>query len=1015
VLSVGLAVLARVRRALLGLAMGCLLTLCTSGIAVASELSLRQFDHTAWTLHDGAPSETFAVTQTTDGFLWLGTANGLFRFDGVHFELYQPAHGQQLPKVSVQSLLAMPDGGLWIGYTLGGASFLKSGAVENHENLLENRSGTIWSMAADADSSIWAATANGLVRISSGEWRDLDGYSGFDAAAAYHLFRDARGTLWVATEDVVYLLRRGSKTFIKTDFDAGPDATFAQSADGRLWVSTAHGVSALTEHDGKLDKPRYVAMVSDLDDLHVDDDGALWAISTQSGVTRIPAPDDVLKLPAASRASRLERFDSTHGLSSDRGIAAFKDREGNIWVATADGVDRFRIRALNPAPLPSTFGFFALSAADDGSLLIGTESDGLQRLTATGTEKVANVPIERIACLLKAPDGKLWLGGMAELGYLDHGKFVAVPLPDELQDRNRDMQAMTMGPQGDLWVQNVSTHPIMRLHGKQWTPVTRPPHAGPAVTMMADHQGRVWAGFMDNRLMLYDADKNLELGSAQGLAVGNVTALYESGQQVWVGGEKGLQVFQDDKPATAHFSGQEAIHGISGILRLEDGSLWLNSLPGVVQVPADEVEHFLRDPHYAMRYTLFNYLDGLSGKAPQLRPLPSITQTRDGRLWFATTNGAVSIDPRHIPKNRVVPPVSITEVRADEQSTEWISTVQLPKGTQNLEIDYTALSLSIPDRVRFRYRLDGFENDWQDADTRRQALYPHLPAGHYWFHVIASNNDGLWNETGAVLAIDLPPTFLQSLYFKALIVLLAIAALWAFYNIRLRRATAKTRARLYERFSERERIARDLHDTFFQGIQGLLLSVQSASRHLPAGDPTRKALEKTLLQSDQVMLQGRELVLDLRTQSTGINELGDDLKAAAAEFAPLCAAEFHLEIEGRPRALNSLVSDELYKLAREALNNAFRHARASRIDIQIRYLRNELALCVRDNGCGIDTKVLDQGGVTNHWGLPGMKERAAKIGADATILNRSEGGCEVHVRLSSRLAYRPERKLKNAR
>jgi signal transduction histidine kinase len=569
---------------------------------------------------------------------------------------------------------------------------------------------------------------------------------------------------------------------------------------------------------------------------------------------------------------------------------------------------------------------------------------------------------------------------------------------------------MTVTNNGDLWMQTASKDPLFRLHNGVWIPVPgAPKSSGPAVTLITDQSDRVWASFLFGLIVVYDGNDAKVLKTFKDLTVGNVTAVYESGKQIWAGGESGLIVFSDDRPFAVHFEGENAIRGISGIIRLDDGSLWINSIPGVVRVAASEVAQFLREPSHALRYTLYDQLDGLSGKAPQIRPLPSIVQGEGTTLWFTTTNGAVSLDTAHIAINGVVPPVSIPSALADGNEVDMTDKLTLPAGTRDLQLNYTALSLSIPERVRFRYRLEGFDDDWQEAGSRRQAFYTHLPPGNYTFRAIAANNDGLWNDVGATLKITLPPTFLQSAYFKVILGLALLLVLWMLYRLRLRQVTGRVRARLNERFAERERIARDLHDTFLQGIQGLLLSLNSVTRRMAADDPNRRALEETLHQSDQVILEGRKLVLDMRAQSTGVNELSQDLKDVCAKLAMTYSVPYVVSQTGESRPLNSLVSEELFKIGREAITNAFQHANASTIQVEIHYGRRELRLSIRDDGRGIASEVLEKGFIPNHFGLPGMRERSEKIGANLHVESGVGKGTCIRIDLPSRLAYRSVR------
>ena len=979
------------------------------GIAQDTSVPLRQFQHTAWSLSNGAPSETYALAQTIDGYLWLGTYNGLFRFDGVTSERYRLPHGQEFPQTSIQSLLATADGGLWIGYSAGNTSLLKDGTLETHRfgPHVKRAGGTVFSMVASRDGTIWAASDSGPAHFVGGEWRDADEDVGLNIKSTYFLCEDSKGTMWMATDDFIYRLPFGSSKFQNTRINGGPSTIIAEGPDHSIWINDNKGIFRFADWESHNGRPQRLFKTSKIPvDLRFDRSGALWVLDAKTALTRFRDPVGTLSLAESKQRGIAERFREREGMTTDRVLASLEDREGTFWVATSEGVDRFRMSALSPAPLPASFAQYAVAALSDGSIVVGTESDGLQRLASGKVSKVRDVPLTDVSCVYRAPDGKLWLGGAGELGYLEDGRFVSVSLPYFIKSPKRDTQAMTSGPDGDLWLQTASRYPIFRLHGGQWSEA--PGSKGSdsvALSMMTDHAGRVWAGYLGRVVRIFENGKVTELNKASGLDIGFVTALYDSGSAVWIGGEHGLDVAVSDRAVPVRFDGPLKIEGISGILRVGDGSLWVNSMPGVLRIPGDEVEHFLKDHSYAMRYRIFNYLDGLSGKAPQIRPFPSIVKGVGNTLWLTTTNGAVSIDTANIHTNDTSPPVSIKDAVVDGRSLDVDKQLTLPEGSQNFQIDYTALSLSVPERVLFRYQLENFDKGWQDAGNRRQAFYPHLPPGHYIFHVIAANDDGIWNNTGASVAVFLPPTFVQSWYFKAIIGLAALIVLWLLYLVRLKQETTKVRTLLYERFAERERIARDLHDTFFQGIQGLILSFQSASRTLPNENATRRLLDQALVHSDAVMRQGRELVLNLRSRSRDAYDLQSLLEAAAIEFARHHASEFRLTTTGQSRLLNPNVCEELCKMGREALCNAYRHARASLITATIGYGADLLRLVINDDGIGITSKILASGGVKDHWGLLGMKERAQSIGGTLKITSHPDSGTCVQIEIPAKVAY----------
>lgn len=974
-------------------------------------ISLRQFQHTAWTLQDGAPSQINALAQTTDGYLWLGTVNGLFRFDGVTFEGVHLQGGQRFSKTSIQSLAAGKDGGLWIGYTFGDIDFLKDGKLHEQRYGSDYAGATAYSIVEDLDGGMWAATIDGLIHLVSGVWHQAEESKGLNIRSCYALYRDRSGALWLSTDDYLYRLPRGAHRFEKTNILGGAGAVVREAPDGSIWTMDERGIlraDPATAQHGKASA--HVKTDDETVDLLFDEWGGLWVLGAKHGLTRFERPEAALQPANVALNERLgDHFSSLQGLSSDVALASLTDREGDIWIGGAGGVDRFRRSVFDPAPLPLSFGQYALAALSDGSLLIGTQLDGLQKLSAGVLSKVKDVHMNDVSCIYAAPDGKVWLGGKGDLGYLDGGRFFPVTVPDNIRAKQRDTQAMTTGPTGDLWMQVAgSGQTFLKWHAGKWKSAAGANSPLPvALTLMTDQQHRVWAGYLNGVIRIFNPDGTVtRLNKDSGVTVGNVSALYDSGNTIWVGGEHGVEVMVGGHLTPVRFVGGTAIEGVSGILIGRDGSLWLNTLDGVVRVASEDLAHLLRDLRFPLPYQLYNYLDGLSAKAPQMRPLPSIIQGTGSTLWFSTTNGAFSIDAEHIYRNPVPPPVSVSSVTVDGVRLNPLEATQLPKGASSLQINYSALSLQIPERVLFRYQLEGYDRTWQEAGTRRQALYSHLPPGHYTFRVIACNNDGVWNDLGGSLPIYLPPTFLQSWPFKVLCGIVILLVLRLLVVIRARRETVKVQDRLAERFNERQRIARDLHDTFFQGVQGLLLHVQSAARRLAEGDPARQILDKTLHESDSVMLQGREVLLNLRSTASDPKELYDRLHASAVEFAHLHPSEFDLIVAGTPAPLEPTVCDELAKLGREALCNAYQHANAQRITAHITYAPNVLTLEVSDDGTGIDSQTLRDGGVSNHWGLPGMKERAAAIGASFGISSQSGKGTTIRVSIPAGLAYR---------
>jgi len=366
----------------------------------------------------------------------------------------------------------------------------------------------------------------------------------------------------------------------------------------------------------------------------------------------------------------------------------------------------------------------------------------------------------------------------------------------------------------------------------------------------------------------------------------------------------------------------------------------------------------------------------------------------------------VSVDPENPSLSFPAPPVSVVRAIADGKTFNDVTNIKLAARTRNLEIDYTAVSLNRASRVRFRYKLENADAAWRDAGSRRQAFYNDLRPGKYRFMVSASNGDNLLNEGGAALDIDVPPAFIQTIWFKTLMVLAGIGLIGLLYRIRLQQITARADLRYAERLEERTRIARELHDTMLQSFQGSLAQMQAGRNLLSRqSDRALQAIDDAITMAAGAIAEGRDAVSDLRSSTAFRNNLAEELKAAADELAEGGGATFRLVVEGPPRELHPVIQDEICRIGGEALRNAFRHARAHHIEADVRYSDQLLRLQIRDDGVGITPEILE-GGRSNHYGLCGMRERAEKLGAKLEIWSATGTGTEIDLSIPAARVYR---------
>jgi signal transduction histidine kinase len=522
--------------------------------------------------------------------------------------------------------------------------------------------------------------------------------------------------------------------------------------------------------------------------------------------------------------------------------------------------------------------------------------------------------------------------------------------------------------------------------------------------MFSDSTGLIWVSTYEGDIITMDKGNIVDYPVKPNSPLRYVRAFAEHApREIWAGGEGGLVLIDGGHFRVIRPAALDSLEDVTGIVDAGSEGLWLNTPGGVIHLFRDEVDRALRDPSYRFQGERFDSFDGLPGQTQAIDRFPKAIQGTDGRIWFAAARGVAWVDPKNIPRNALPPPVSITSVSADGSRYPRFADLRLPAHTANLQINYSALSLSVPERVRFRYKLDGIDKGWQDVGTRREAYYSNLGPGSYQFRVIACNNDGVWNEAGASFDFAIAPAYFQTRWFQASCAAAFLAFLWALYRIRLHQIAREFSVRLEERVGERTRLARDLHDTLLQGFQGLMLRLQALDDLLPQGE-ARHELEQTLGRADQVVAEGRKAVHDLRLSTVVSDDLARAVRSIGDELSSENSAAFGFLVEGRVKELHPIVRDEVYRITREALRNAFSHASAHHIEAEIIYAERLFRLRIRDDGEGIAPAILEDGR-PGHYGLPGMRERAAEIGAKLDIWSGIGTGTEIDLSVPGSIAY----------
>jgi PAS domain S-box-containing protein len=710
----------------------------------------------------------------------VGGFDGLCRFDGVVFERYQPQSGGPFPAQSVISLLALPNGDLWIGFRSGAVSLLRQGNAANYTTREGVPSGGIWSLAQDREGTIWAAAESGLARLEGNRWKEVGKDWSFPGKSALAIFLDREGTLWVSTEDTLVFLPFGATRFQPTGIRATQVMQIAQAPSGKLWMTETRSVRPIPLSD-KQQAPDQTEIRVGSTGILFDNDGALWVTSLGDGLRRSPA-SELLKGQIKDFSTAVESFTAKDGLSDDVARVALQDREGNIWVGTNNGLDRFRKTNLVPVVLPFKSAYAVLAAGDAGDIWVENLS---VMVRVHGGRVYRDHPIPSGASFAyRDTAGVIWWLSEDAIYRYDAGNYTTIAVPTSFHKPFQATPiAATKDGSGALWLSEEREGLFYRKKGgwRQLGTASDFARLSPR-TAFTDWMGRAWFGYQGGTIILLKDDGIQRVFPADESAVGDVRAINGRGRHTWVGGELGLAFFDGNRFRRIVPADGEAFRSVEAIEEASDGSLWLAERRGVIQVPASEVQQALDNSSHRVKYRIFDSFDGLPGTFAENS---KVAQGTDGKLWFIALKGLVWVDPANIATNALPPPVLIRSVRANGRQAGSLTNLKLPPRTTNLQISYTALSLSVPEKVRFRYRLEGVDKDWQDAGTRREAFYNGLGPGRYHFRVIACNNDGVWNEEGAHLDFNIAPAWYQTIWFRGLYVLAFVALLWALYQMRV--------------------------------------------------------------------------------------------------------------------------------------------------------------------------------------------------------------------------------------
>lgn len=984
-------------------------------VALDPASRISQYGHTTWRLQDGYfGSQPYAITQTGDGYIWVGTRNGLFRLDGVHFVRWSPPSGEKLPDPFVISLLGARDGSLWIGTQAGLAHWVNNHLIAYAQvqswwvtSILEDRQGRIWIDRGRTDDR-----SHPLCELLATAIRCFGKEDGLDAFGEGPLVQDASGSLWIGSSTTLVRWHEGHSYVLRPEAllsNAGQGGIqgLAVESDGSLWVGMmlrGRGAGLQRMVGGHLRPfvaPRLNGETLVVNCLTLDRDNTLWVGTTDDGIYRI-------------RGDEVDHFGTADGLSSDWVNGFFEDREGNLWVVTSQGLDMFRDLRVKSISKHEGLGqdeVESILATRDGKVLIGTN-----RLEVPGTHGISPQPMNglqghMVTSLLQDHAGRLWVGMDNTLSVNEEGRFRPIAKLDGSPIGM--VTAIAEDSENNIWIESEGPpEELMRIRGLAVQQEFPPSEIPPARKLVADPQGGIWLGLADGDLAHYRSGKLITyfFGShphtrVQAMAVasdGSVLGGTAFGVVGWKSGRRQILTTRNGLPCD----------GVNALISDVRGNQWFYTECGLVEVSKEEWDRWWEHPDAKLQLRVFDALDGVR---PGFGNFNNSARTADGRLWFANGNGVQVVDPAHIVANHVPPPVYVTALIADSRTYPLGGPIRLPALTRDLQVNYTALSYAVPQEVLFRYKLEGRDTAWQEPGTRRQAFYTDLAPGHYRFHVVACNNDGVWNETGAFQDFSIAPAWYQTTWFRFLCAALLAGLLWMAYQLRLRQMQRRFTVGLEARVGERLRIARELHDTLLQSFQGAVFQFQAARKLLVRhADNAMEVVDEAIHAAEEGITEGRAAIQDLRPESVAARSLPELLKATGLELATAHelrgqAPSYRVVVEGRQQDLSPMLQDEIYRIAREVIRNAFTHAAASHIEAEIRYDENQLRLRIRDDGKGMDPEVLKTGEVSGHWGIPGMRERARRIGARLDFWSEVGAGTEVQLSVPAAMAYEKRR------
>ena len=937
----------------------------------------------------GLPQNTVrAIQQTRDGYLWFTTFDGLVRFNGARFQIFNKANSKGIKSNRFMSLCEDVDGTIWAGTEDGGVTHYAKGRFTTYTSDDGLPSNLVDAVRRTSDGQLIVVTPAGAARLQGERFESVS--TDASSIAPHQMIQTPSGDTWYRSGTTLQRNRSGTITNYEVPASGREFEPVYEDRQRRVWLGIFHNIrgqiwmlkddvmTRFTTRDG-LPDAQFTSSFEDRE-------GTMW-FGTNNGLVRF-------------KDNRFTTYTTNDGLSSTW-IRSFKqDREGTLWIGTEDnGVMRMTRKVITTiSEKDGLTGRVIYPLIEDRSGSIWVGSRGLNRLKdGIFTYYPLNLAPDYIrthrafaspSSLYEDRDGRLWIGHDSGLYRYQDGEFT---YDQQMISRPSPPYAIFQDSKGAFWFGFENR--LNRYHNgeiKDFT--TEDGLRGFVQPIYEDRQGRIWIGsygglaqYVDNRLVF--------LTEKDGLSSSRIRAIYEDSDGVlWVGTyDGGLNRYKDGKFTS--YTTKEGLfsNGVFAILEDRRATFWMSSNQGIYRVNKQQLNDFADGKISKIHSVSYGLADGMLNTECNGGRHPSAIKTRDGRLWFPTFDGIAVVDPEAVTFNDEPPPVVIESVILDREELDVRAPIELRPGQDNLEIDYAGLSFIKPEHMQFRYKLEGLDHDWVDAGNRRVAYFPHLPSGNYVFRVIAANSDGVWNQSGAAIGITVIPPFWQRTWFLALVVLLFAATVVLMLRVRIQKLKhahamqeAFSRQLIASQESERKRIAAELHDGLGQDLLVIKNWVHLAKRFLEPGSGAVEPLGEIDAAVSSSIAEVREIAYNLRPYHLDEIGLTDAIQSMIEKVAGSSSVQFQADLDSIDGLLTSDHEMSLYRVIQECINNVVKHSQASSAGVAIRRNAHELVIRIDDNGKGFDVEQARH--KKGHgFGLMGISERVRLLDGSNSI------------------------------